>query len=239
MKSVSSKRRTSRIWGAAELMMLALATLALFCLPARADQDPVRETQPTVLGDTVLRGDASNRLRVVVWYPGPAETSMRPIDIGPAQRPYFFSEGAAALDVPLAATPTRLPLIALSPEPAERRWTAWLCAGLAAHGFIVASVDHPENNALDPPTIAGTKLWWLRATDLSRVTDGVLTEPRFASRIDRTRIDAVEFSNGGYTVLDIAGARANPRALEEFCKREPALMILKTREEMKWQTHLS
>ena len=186
---------------------------------------PVGYTDATVLGDTASRGDQANRLHVVVWYPAPAGTPMEPMNIGPPGTPYF-SEDESAKDAPVAATSTRLPFIVVSHGTGGTTMDlSWLCAGLAARGYIVASVDHPGNNALEAPTVAGTSVWWLRADDLSRVIDGVLKMPRFGARIDGTRIGAAGFSLGGYTVLVIAGARGDNHLLDTYCARKPATAI--------------
>jgi predicted dienelactone hydrolase len=60
-------------------------------------------------------------------------------------------------------------------------------------------------------------LWWERATDASEVIDGMLDDPVFGTHVDRARIGAVGFSLGGYTVLELAGARTRLAAFERFC----------------------
>jgi predicted dienelactone hydrolase len=182
---------------------------------------PVGYTNASVAGNTASRGDAENRLHVVIWYPAPAGTPTEPIEIGPPGVPYF-SENQGALDAPVAATSAQLPFIVVSHGTGGTAMDlSWLCAGLAARGYIVASVDHPGNNALEAPTVAGNAVWWLRADDLSRVIDGVLKMPRFSTRIDRARIGAAGFSLGGYTVLVVAGARGDDRLLGAYCARKP------------------
>jgi predicted dienelactone hydrolase len=174
----------------------------------------------SVPGNTALRGDVRNRLKVVIWYPAPATTAVRPITLGPPDTPYF-SEGEGAKDAPIASAPARMPFVVISHGTGGSTMDlAWLCAGLAARGYIVAAVNHPGNNALEPPTIAGTSLYWLRADDLSRVIDGVLALPRFGPRVDRARIGAAGESLGGYTVLEIAGARTDDRLLDPYCARQ-------------------
>jgi len=91
------------------------------------------------------------------------------------------------------------------------------CA-LAANGYIVAGVNHPGNNALEPLTRDGFLLWWERATDVSEVLDAVLADSTLGTRIDRDRVGAVGFSLGGYTVLELAGARTNLQAFKDFCQ---------------------
>lgn len=202
----------------------ACAILALASAPrlAHADEAKVGYTTLTVAGATAERGDPSNRLRVVVWYPATPDTIVHPIDVGPPDVP-FFSEGDGARDAQIAPTAAKQPFIVVSHGTGGTNMDlTWLCAGLVAHGYIVASVDHPGNNALDKPTVAGSSLWWQRANDLSRTIDGVLAVPRFAALIDASRIGAAGFSLGGYSVLVLGGARGDVRRIQAYCARNPA-----------------
>jgi predicted dienelactone hydrolase len=157
---------------------------------------PVSFTDISVPGNTALRGDASNRLRARVWYPATAETVLRPIVVGPSHAPLFM-EGEAGKDATVANVPARMPFVVISHGTGGTAMDlAWLCAGVAARGFIVAAVDHPGNNGLEPPTVAGTSLFCLRAEDLSRVISGVLAIARFGKRIDTARIGAAGESLG-------------------------------------------
>jgi predicted dienelactone hydrolase len=52
---------------------------------------------------------------------------------------------------------------------------------------------------------------------MSEVLDGVLANPTLGSHIDRDSIGALGFSAGGYTVLELAGARTNLPAFRAFC----------------------
>ena len=199
--------------------MLALASAPRL---AKADEAKVGYTNLTVAGATAERGDPSDRLRVVVWYPAAPGAVVHPIDVGPPDVP-FFSEGDGARDAQIAPTAAKLPFIVVSHGTGGTNMDlSWLCAGLAAHGYVVASVDHPGNNALDKPTVAGSTLWWQRANDLSRTIDGVLAVPRFAPLIDASRIGAAGFSLGGYSVLVLGGARGDVRRIEAYCAHDPA-----------------
>jgi len=196
-------------------------SLTLDAQVASAAESAVGFTFVSVPGDTALRGDASGRLKVVVWYPAPRQTVVRAIAVGPPNAPYF-AEGEGAQDAPIANAPKPRPFVVVSHGTGGTAMDlAWLCAGLAARGYIVAAVNHPGNNALAPPTIAGNTVWWLRADDLSRVIDGLLATPRFGSRIDRARIGAAGLSLGGFTVLVLAGARADSRLLGPYCAHKP------------------
>ncbi len=202
----------------------ALAALAATLMTAAAvsaarasDELPVGYTRLTVAGNTAARGDSAGRLRVVVWYPAAAGTPTVPIEVGAPGKP-LFREGMAAFDAPLSGGPARLPFVVVSHGTGGTNMDlSWLCAALAAHGYFVAAVDHPGNNALDPQTVQGLTLWWLRADDLSRTIDGVLADGRFGPRIDRDRIGAAGFSLGGATVLALAGARASAARLYAYC----------------------
>ncbi len=203
----------------------ALATAAVVlstgASAAAAADAPVGYTSLDVHGNTELRGDPGNRLHVVVWYPARAGTPTGPIEVGPPQTP-FFSEGEGAPDAPLAVASSAYPLIVVSHGTGGTAMDlSWLCAALAARGYVVASVTHPGNNALEPPTVGGMSLWWMRADDLSRTLDGVLADPRFGPHIDPNRIGAAGFSLGGYTVLALAGALGDPGALEKYCAAKP------------------
>ena len=200
---------------------LAVLVFACAARAAGAAQTLAGFTYISVAGNTASRGDASGRLSVVLWYPADPRTSVQPIVVGPPQAPYFV-EGDGAKDAPLASGPGRLPLIVVSHGTGGTAMDLeWLCAGLAARGYVVAAVNHPGNNALQAPTVAGNTVWWMRADDLSRVIDGVLATKRFGSRIDPARIGAAGVSLGGYTVLVVAGARADSRLLDPYCAREP------------------
>src|ERR1035441_7149788 len=101
--------------------------------PARADF-PVGKTVLTVAAPTELRGNASGRLRITVWYPAPVGTTVRTDGIGPPANPFLSAAG-------------RFPLIALSHGTGGAAMQmAWLGTRLAAHGYIAAAVDHPGNN---------------------------------------------------------------------------------------------
>lgn len=99
---------------------------------------------------------------------------------------------------------------------------AWLGMELARHGYIAVAVNHPGNNATEPYTAEGFALWWERATDLSEVLDGMLADATFGARIDARRVGAAGFSMGGYTVLELAGARTNQQAFLDACKAQPS-----------------
>lgn len=204
---------------------VAAVAALLFMLPATAvtaaaasRRHPVGETE-RVFHPTEARhwrGAKTEALWVRLWYPAAAGTEQRAHDIGPPQQPIFRGH-ALAIDAPIAGG-AALPLLLLSHGTGGSADSLdWLGAALAARGYVVAAVNHPGNNALEPLTPEGFLLWWERAKDLGNVLDGVLDDRTFGPRIDRRRIGAVGFSLGGYTTLLLAGARSHRQALLDFC----------------------
>jgi predicted dienelactone hydrolase len=168
------------------------------------------------------RGAQTEALITRIWYPADVSQRETPHDIGAPGQPIFLGHPAAD-DAPLSAAQPRYPLLLLSHGTGGSADSLdWLAASLAARGYIVAGVNHPGNNALEPRTRDGFMLWWERATDLSEVLDGVLADPRFGPRVDTARIGALGFSLGGYTVLELAGARTDRAAFERFCTSSAA-----------------
>jgi predicted dienelactone hydrolase len=94
---------------------------------------------------------------------------------------------------------------------------AWLGEALARNGFVVAAVNHPADNAMEPVTLEGYGLRWKRAVDLTAVIDGILADPMFAELIDRKRIGAAGHSMGGYSVIELAGGRTDLQGFGLYC----------------------
>lgn len=159
-------------------------------------------------------------LLATVWYPAAATSREEPQWIGGPGNA-FAAAGVAAPDAVPAATPAKFPLIVISHGTGGSALAmAWLGTRLAAHGFIAVAVNHPGNNALEPYTVQGFTLLWLRARDLTAVIDGMLADPRFGPRIDTARVGAAGFSLGGYTMMEIAGGRTSP-AFFDLCSKHP------------------
>jgi predicted dienelactone hydrolase len=169
------------------------------------------------------RGAQTHALITTVWYPAGAAAVEQP------QNAWVFIAGKAAPDVVLASSPTKFPLILLSHGTGGSAMSiAWMGTALAAHGYIVAAVNHPGNNGLEAYTARGFSTWWERARDLSSVIDSMLADSTFGSRIDSKRIGAAGFSLGGYSMIEIAGGVTSPSAYLDFCKSPKADGICKS-----------
>jgi predicted dienelactone hydrolase len=177
-----------------------------------------------------LRGAPDDRLRCIIWYPAAAELPETPKFAGPPDAP-FFRLGTAATDAPLAAGKEKFPLVLLSHgSGGSSEMLAWMGISLARAGFIAVAVDHPGNNSHQPYTAQGFVLWWERAADLSEVLDAILKDAVFGPRIDRNRIGAAGHSIGGYTVMELAGARTDFSVIEKECHQHPDSDMCRTPE---------
>ena len=194
-------------------MKNALAALLLLCLatPAFAGN--------TAIGfQTATLADAHNNrpLQLAVWYP--ATTTASPELI--ADNAVFI--GARAVPDAPPAEGTH-PLVVLS-HGYGGNWgnQVWLASALARQGYIVAAVNHPGTTSKDRSPQAAAQLWQ-RPKDLSRAIDAVLAQPKQFGAVAKQRIAAVGHSLGGWTVLEIAGARFDPDLFSRDCSVHPKL----------------
>jgi predicted dienelactone hydrolase len=167
------------------------------------------------------RGDESKELRVTIWYPAVDSAIETPQLVGPPDAP-LFEAGKAMPHAEFAPALGQWPLILLSHGTGGSAiQMAWLGTALARAGFIAVAVNHPGNNSTAALTAEGFVLPWERATDLSDVLDGMLADPELGSRIDSSRVGAAGFSIGGYTVLELAGARTDIGVVIDLCHTKP------------------
>ncbi|MCB2112707.1 MAG: hypothetical protein KDD85_04070 [Parvularculaceae bacterium] len=156
-------------------------------------------------------------LATTVWYPSAAPAKKMEEIAFPAENPIFVG-GWAAPDAEISVE-GRAPLIILSHGTGGSAFQMmWLGRRLAAHGFIVAALDHHGNTAaeakFDP---RGFNMPWERARDVSALIDLMLADPQFGPKIDATKIGGAGFSLGGYTMAALAGARTSLDLFQKFC----------------------
>ncbi len=164
---------------------------------------------------TLRNADHSPKLRVTIWYPAPPGTPEIPLDAGP-----LFTAGTAAPNAPAAAG--RFPVLLLSHGfGGTARIMAWLGTALARDGFIVITVDHPGNNALDPMTAPGAVLVWDRVEDLHAALLAAARDAVIGPHLDLTRLGAAGFSAGGFTALAAGGAVVDHSHFLAFCAAHP------------------
>jgi predicted dienelactone hydrolase len=169
-------------------------------------------------GNYNWRGAKTHALISVIWYPADSNSIEKPIRIGSPDTP-IANGGNAAPNANVYSQHLKYPLIVLSHGTGgSALMMGWLGTCLAAQGYIVAAVNHPGNNGLEPYTWQGFSLWWERANDLTNVINFMTSDSVFGQLIDPNRIGAAGFSLGGYTMIEIAGGIYDPSLLKEFCK---------------------
>jgi predicted dienelactone hydrolase len=160
---------------------------------------------------------ARNRPLVTrIWYPAAPDTpsEIRSIDS------IFVAH--AVPEAAMAALPQRLPLVMLSHGTGGSTSSlVWIAERLAAHGYMVAAVEH-FGNVYGNATPEGALAQWRRPLDLSRTLDALLADARFGPRIDANRVGAAGVSSGGYTVIAVAGGIYHPERMGIYCQQNPA-----------------
>jgi predicted dienelactone hydrolase len=149
-------------------------------------------------------------LQVSLWYP-----------TGSTAAPTILGETPAFFGLPVirdaAPAPGPHPLVLLSHGyGGSWRNLAWLAGTLAAKGYVVAAPDHPGTTTFDmqpPDTVA----LWRRPGDISRALDVLLAQPALTGGIAPGRIAAIGHSLGGWTVMELAGARFDADVVTKNC----------------------
>src|SRR5215471_6058370 len=202
------------------LLLLVCSSLAVSTL--RAEQEPAASFRVGMAFRSYTpkepynwRGAKTHALPTTIWYPAADSAVEQPLQVPGLN---IFVLGSVARNADLAVTPLKFPLILLSHGTGGTALSlAWFGTALAAHGYIVAGVNHPGNNAAEPYTVEGFSTWWERARDLREVIDALLNDSTFGSRIDTSRVGAAGFSLGGYTMIEIAGGITDPATFIDFC----------------------
>ncbi len=87
---------------------------------------------------------------------------------------------------------------------------------MAEQGYIVIATNHPGTTTSDL-TSAHARQLWRRPQDLIMALERILNDPLLAGRADVKRIAAVGHSLGGWTVMELAGARFDPQQFAHDC----------------------
>lgn len=98
----------------------------------------------------------------------------------------------------------------------------WLATDLVRAGYIVASPDHPGTTSFDRNPVEAAKLWE-RPRDISRVIDRITNSDRWKATIDADKTAMVGHSMGGWTALEIVGARFDTDHLIKECSTYPGI----------------
>ena len=178
-----------------------LAAAALLSLTGHADAQHAGYRTFTVAGDAPTT--------VALFYP--TAVAARALPMGPWQP--VVAPGAPAAEAPLKG------LILLSHGTGGTEMNHHnLATRLARDGYLVAAPRHPGDNWEDRSLITSGRYFSERPRQLSRVLDALLASPEWGPRIPAGRIGAVGHSAGGYSVLALAGAQAEPQRAAQHCR---------------------
>lgn len=163
-----------------------------------------------------INEENSRPLDIAVWYPT-AETGT-PVKVG--DNIVFY--GTFALRDAKPETGAH-PLLLLSHGYGGNwRNLNWLASAMAAQGYIVAAVDHPGTTTLNKSEEDAKQLW-RRPQDLQRAMVKIIATPSLAGQVDTQRIAAAGHSLGGWTVLELAGARFDTERFQTDCRAHAGL----------------
>jgi predicted dienelactone hydrolase len=155
--------------------------------------------------------ERGTEMAVTLWYPaaGPG----RSILVGDGS-PLF--QGMAALDgAPIAEG--RWPLIVLSQGGLRSgpNIGAWMASRLAAGGFMVAMLRHPDPTRLtEEQTLPEI---WLRPVDVSAALTAILGDGALSPRIDTEQIGVLGLQIGGTAALSLAGGMLDVASVKASC----------------------
>ena len=179
----------------------SLAAAALISMAGFAAAQQAGYRTLTVAGDVPMT--------VALFYP--TAVAARTLPIGPWQP--VVAPGAPSAEAPLKG------LILLSHGTGGTELNHHnLATRLASDGYLVAAVRHPGDNWQDRSMITSGRYFSERPRQLSRVLDALLASPEWGGRIPAERIGAVGHSAGGYSVLALAGAQAEPDRAAQHCR---------------------
>lgn len=179
----------------------ALITAALLSLAGPAQAQHAGYRTFTIAGDMPAT--------VALFYPTPVAD--RVVPMGPWQP-------AVVPGAPLSEAPLKgLILISHGTGGTELNHHN-LGTRLARDGYLVAAVRHAGDNWQDRSLVSSGRYFSERPRQLSRVLDALLASPEWGSRIPADRIGAVGHSAGGYSLLALAGAQAEPARATQHCR---------------------
>jgi predicted dienelactone hydrolase len=133
-------------------------------------------------------------------------------------------EVAATADAPMAAGVRPLVVISHGNGGSDLGHHD-LATYLAAHGFIVATLEHPKDNFHDQSGVGHAPVLGGRPIQVKATITRLLDDPQWKASIDASRIGVAGFSAGGYTSLLVVGAKPTFRRFIDYCQRYPADFI--------------
>ncbi len=184
----------------------ATGVALLMALSALAAPAPAWSQQA---GLRTLIVPGAEHVTVALFYPTAA--TARAVPMGPWQP-------VVALVAPVSPAPLK-GLIVVSHGTGGHELAHYnLATRLAVDGYLVAALKHPGDNWQDRSMITSGRYFGERPRQVRRVLDALLSSTEWGARIPAQRIGAVGHSAGGYTVLALAGAQAEPARAVQHCQ---------------------
>jgi predicted dienelactone hydrolase len=188
--------------------LLAIASFVLAPLQTRPDSVHVGLASITVVDST--HGDT---IRAALWYPtrdAERDTSLA------AQLLHVAPNGR------YLASAARRPLILVSHGTGGDQYGHWDTAeALARAGFVVATIRHVGDNPNDHSALGSDRYLYGRPTQIEALLNALVADSDWSARIDTARIGFFGFSAGGFTGLELLGARPRLDLLLSYCGRHP------------------
>ena len=98
----------------------------------------------------------------------------------------------------------------------------WIAGELVQQGYIVAAPDHAGESFTEENAMEIVPLWE-RPRDISRTLTALLDNDQLAGKIDRARIAVIGHSLGGWTAMELTGARYSADLALKDCNAEKVL----------------
>lgn len=161
-----------------------------------------------------LTDNPSRPLNTAIWYPARDASDTTLIGDNPA---FIGTQVIKDADIQSGT----FPVILLS-HGYRGNWRNqnWLATKLASKGYIVAAADHPGTTSFDHSPKQAAK-WWERPRDVSRILDYLLSAPPWKQSANAENVTAIGHSLGGWTVMQLAGAKMDRPTFEANCLNYP------------------
>jgi predicted dienelactone hydrolase len=193
--------------------LIAFAVLAVLVI-ARPSQAAPNASAVGFRELTIAANDGDRALAGAIWYPT-AETNP-PLRIG--ENPVFFGQ---MVQPDANIQDGRHPLVVMSHGfGGNWRNQGWLATALAQAGYVVAAINHPGTTSRDVTAEVGSALW-LRPRDISHLITTLTDDPAWSPYLDAANITVIGHSLGGWTALELSGARMDMDRMDAQCKQHP------------------